>query len=181
MDEDTVAIVILATIFVFLLSSPLLLTGCIAAFATRKWALKRHNAAYGLTDKADVEADRLVDSAEDDSDPETEFLDSEDEEYYNLRRQARTREREEREADLRLSTRAKFFKEWKKCWGGAGTVEQRKKDQEFKEQEQHRKIAREAVREYLRIERKKARKAARQTASKDEDMELPTYGNATKA
>merc|ERR1712098_300133 len=132
MDEDTVAIVVLATIFVFLLSSPLLLTGCIAGFATRKWALERRNAAYGLTDKADVEADRLVYSTEDESDPDPEFLDSEDEEYYNLRRQARTREREEREADLRLSTRVKFFKEWKKCWRGAGTVEQRLMDREFK-------------------------------------------------
>ena len=168
MDEDTAFAIVIGVLFVLLISSPLLITGCIAGVATRQWTAERRRATYGLPHKADVEAERLVSSAADDSDAEADFLDSEDEEYYNLQRQQRIQEREEREADLRLSTRAKFFKEWRKCWSGPGTEEQRRKEREFKEQEQHRKIAREAVREYLRVERKKARKAAQQNASKKE-------------
>lgn len=179
MDEDTVAVAVLGTLFLLILASPLIITACIAAGSTRKWAVERRRITHGQSIRSDPEADHLVDSA-DDSEPETEFLDSEDEEYYNTKNQRRTREREERDADLRLSTRAKFFKEWKKCWTGPGNVEQRKQEQEFKEQEQRRKLAREAVREYVRVERKRTRMLAKKTDHKDE-MELPTYGNAIKA
>lgn len=171
MDEDTAFAIVIGTLLVLMISSPLLITGCIAGVATRKWAVERHRASYGLPTKADPEGDRLMNPTdENDSDTETDdFLDSEDEEYYNLKRQRRTQEREEREADLRLTPRAKFFKEWRKCWSGpGGTEEMRRKEREFKEQEQHRKIAREAVREYLRIERRKARKVARVDTGKKE-------------
>merc|ERR1711939_1142740 len=180
MDEDTVALAILGTIFVFIISSPLLITACIAAATTRKWAAERRRATCGRTGKYDTESSRLIDSAEDDSEPETEFLDSEDEEYYNVKQQRRIQDREEREADMRLTTRAKFFREWKKCWTGPGTPEKRKKDQEFKEQEQHRKIAREAVREYLRIERKRARQATHQERSENEKPVTMEHGSFFK-
>lgn len=51
------------------------------------------------------------------------------------------------------------------------------KDREMKEQDERREIAREAVREYLCIQRKKSRKAQAATRSSEEGMELPTYGN----
>lgn len=174
MDEDTAFAIVISTLFVLLVSSPLLITACIAGAATRKWAVERRKATYGFPhQKGDPEGDRLVNATgEEDSDSdidETDFLDSEDEEYYNLKRQRKLQQREERDADLRLTPRAKFFKEWHKCWAGpGGSVEQRRKEQEFKEQEMHRKIAREAVREYLRIERRKARKAARVETGKKE-------------
>lgn len=189
MDEDTVAVIFLAGLFLTILTTPLLITGCIAAGNTRKWAAERRRTVlghgHGNNKTDDVEADRLINSThEEESESETEFLDSEDEEFYNTKRQRKMQEREEREADLRLSPRAKFFREWKKTWTGpGGSVEQRKQEQEFKDEESRRKIAREAVREYLRIERRRARKAAaRGDGGKiDEGAELPTYGSAVKA
>jgi predicted ATP-dependent protease len=184
MDEDTLAIVVLAGLFLTILSTPFLITGCIAASSTRKWAAERRRT--NLTGRPgsktdDIEADaRLIDE-ESDSDAEADFLDSEDEEYYNIKRERKVKEREGREADLRLSMGAKFVKEWKKCWTGAGSVETRKQEQEFRDEESRRKIAREAVREYLRIERKKARKAARKVDATNDETELPTYGSAVKA
>lgn len=121
----------------------------------------------------DTEADPLVDESE--PEDEEDFLDSEDEAYYQAKKDQKRRERDEKASDRLLSTRAKFFKEWKKCWRGSGSLEQRQKDQELKTEDERRKIAREAVREYLRIQRKKERK--QQT-----NMQLEkgvAYANAT--
>lgn len=157
MDEDTVFGLLILFLFLFIFTLPLSITACIAATATRKWSqekARRSKSGFQGTE----EANPLVDSS--DSEPDVEFLDSEDEAYVRDKRDQKRREREETEADWRLTARSKFFKEWKKCWrGGEGTKEQLAKDRELKEQDERRKIAREAVREYLRVERKKARKA----------------------
>lgn len=159
MDEDIIVGMVILFLFLFVFTLPLSITACVAAANTRKWSqekARRSQSGFQGTE----EANPLVDSS--DSEPDDEFLDSEDEAYTRDKRDQKRREREETEADWRLTTRCKFFKEWKKCWkGGEGTKEQLAKDRELKEQDERRKIAREAVREYLRVERKKARKAQR--------------------
>lgn len=172
MDEDTVFGIFVCGFFLFFVTSPLWITACIAAAATRHWSKEKIRRAKGGI--ASSEANPLVE--EPDSDQEEDFLDSEDEEYYTAKRDQKAKEREEKERDWTLSPRAKFFKEWKKCWK-TGSKDQLIKERELREQDERRKIAREAVREYLRIERRRARKAV----SKSETSELPTYSNATKA
>lgn len=115
-------------------------------------------------------------------DSEIEYLDSEDEAYYTAKREQKRKQREDKDIDALLSTRAKFIKEWKACWKGpARTEAERVGEQKFKEQEERRKIAREAVREYIRLERQKARKALISQQIKDEgSIELPTYSNAVE-
>ena len=156
-----------ACFLLFIFTSPLSITACIAAASTRRW--QKEKTSRSKVGAFDAESNPLVD--ESDSDDE-EFLDSEDEEYYQTKQDDKRKVREETEADWQLTPRAKFLKEWKKIWTGSNNVvNQHKKEQE----DERRKIAREAVREYLRIERKKARKAA---TKKQELMELPSYGNA---
>jgi len=164
MDEDIVFGILLFIFFFACLTLPLSITACLAASATRKWS--KEKARYAQTGVE--EADPLVKDSESEDE---EILDSEDEEYYNAKREQKRREREEKLADWQLSTRAKFGKEWKKCWcGPAGNKDQLAREKELKEQEDRKKIAREAVREYIRGERRKARKTERAG-----EMELPSY------
>lgn len=171
MGEDSVFMICFGLFLVVVLSLPLSLSACIAASRTRTWAKEKTGRNYTQLSSSDLEADPLVDS-----DAEDDFLDAEDEEYYNAKRQQKQRERDEEQADRALSTRAKFFKEWAKCWKGPNPEQRRLQEQELKAQDERRKIAREAVREYLRIERRKARKAALKQGG--DNMELPTYGKA---
>ncbi|EXJ64453.1 hypothetical protein A1O7_00789 [Cladophialophora yegresii CBS 114405] len=178
MDEDVVFGIFFVIFLLFVFTLPLSLTACIAASATRKWSKeKARRSQSGLA----FEEECLVSDAESDCDPE-DYLDSEDEEYYNARREQKRREQEEKIADRQLSTSGKFFKEWKKCWKGpSGTKEQLAKERELKETAERRLIAREAVREYMRMERRKERKTRQQQGVKkeqDDAMELLTYGNA---
>ncbi|KAJ9608736.1 hypothetical protein H2200_006507 [Cladophialophora chaetospira] len=173
MDEDVAFGIFFVVFLLFVFTLPLSITGCIAASATRKWSkekARRYHSGIVLE-----EADHLV---EDSDVEEDEPLDSEDEEYYNAKREQKRREREETLLDQQLTTRGKFFKEWKKCWSGpAGGREQLAKEKELKDTEERRKIAREAVREYLRLERKKARRS-QSKKHEESGMELPSYGNA---
>ncbi|KAK5190149.1 Ribosomal lysine N-methyltransferase 4 [Exophiala xenobiotica] len=170
MGEDTILGLCFLAFFLSILTSPLWITACIAAAVTRKWSKEKTRRVHN--DIEGVEADRLVEDSE--SGNEEEFLDSEDEDYYRAQQDRKREERQEQEADLLLSTRAKFFKEWKKCWSTGDKI-QLAKERELKEQDERRKIAREAVREYLRIERRKARMAGTKSEA---GMELPSYGNA---
>ena len=168
MDEEIILGICFLVLFLSILTSPLWITACIAAAATRKWSKEKTRRAHN--DIEGVESDRLVEPSE--SENEEDFLDSEDEDYYRAEQDRKREERQEQEADLLLSTRAKFFKEWKKCWK-SGDKTQLAKEREA--QDERRKIAREAVREYLRIQRRKAR----MTRTKSEAaIELPSYGNA---
>jgi len=177
MDEDTVFGILLLIFFLAILTLPLSITACIAAATTRKWSKEKQRRAHNGTEGAE-EANRLVEDSDSENEDE-EFLDSEDEQYYRAKREQKHRERDEKEADWQLSTNGKFCKEWKRCWTGpAGSKEQLAKERELKEQDERRKIAREAVREYLRIERKKARRAQGSKMEQEAAMELPTYGNA---
>ena len=169
MDEDTIFGIFFVVFLLIVFTLPLSITACIAAHTTRKWAKDKTRPELAL----DAEANPLVEESE--SEGEEDFLDSEDEAYYQAKKDQKRRERDEKEADRLLSTRAKFLKEWKNCWRGNGTVEQQRKERELKEQDERRKIAREAVRQYLTMERKKARKGQ---AKKESEMELPTYSNA---
>lgn len=178
MDDDTIFGVFFVFFLLFVVSLPVTITACIAASKTRKWAKDNNRArtrAASTNTDADAENDPLAEDSEDEL--EVEFLDSEDEEYYVARREQKRKERAKREADLLLSTRRKFIKEWKQCWTGPyATAKERVEEQKMKEHTERRKIAREAVREYLREERKKARKT--QKLQEEVSMELPTYGNA---
>jgi signal transduction histidine kinase len=179
MDEDVAFGIFFVIFLLVVLTLPLSITACVAASATRKWSKeKTHRVQSGI---ALEESDFLVSDADSDNDPD-DCLDSEDEEYYSARREQKRREQEEKITDQQLSTREKFFKEWKKCWRGPpGTKEQLTRERELKETEERRKIAREAVREYLRMERRKERKARQEQVAKkqrDEATGLPTYGNA---
>lgn len=188
MDEDTVVGIFFIGFLLFVFSLPVSLTACVAASKTRKWAKSKTNTrarANGIiltcADVVRVENEPLVEESDSEAeDSEIEYLDSEDEAYHRAKREQKRKQREEKEADALLSTRAKFIKEWKACWKGpARTEAERVGEQKFKEQEERRKIAREAVREYLRLERKKARKALISPQIKDEGpIDLPTYSNA---
>ena len=145
MDEEIILGICFLVLFLSILTSPLWITACIAAAATRKWSKEKTRRAHN--DIEGVESDRLVEPSE--SENEEDFLDSEDEDYYRAKQDRKREERQEREADLLLGTRAKFFKEWKKCWK-TGDKTQLAKERELKEQDERRKIAMEAVREYLR-------------------------------
>ncbi|OCT53925.1 hypothetical protein CLCR_10878 [Cladophialophora carrionii] len=179
MDEDVAFGIFFVIFLLFVFTLPLSLTACIAASATRKWS--KEKARQSRSGVSLEESECLVSDSESDCDPE-DYLDSEDEEYYNARREHKHREQEEKIADRQLSTSGKFFKEWKRCWRGpAGTKEQLAKERELKETAERRLIARQAVREYLRMERRKERKTRQQQGAKkeqDEALELPTYGNA---
>lgn len=166
MDEDTVSLLILGGLFVTVLSIPLLVTACVAWGNTRKWAVERRQSvklpltASKTTGDIEEASESLI-NEDSDNESDQEFLDEEDEQYYSKKKARKNQEREERQQDLALSVRAKFLKEWKKCWTGpGGNLEERKKEQEFREEEGRRKVAREAVREYLRLQRRKERKAA---------------------
>ncbi|KIW73093.1 hypothetical protein PV04_01237 [Phialophora macrospora] len=179
MDEDVAFGIFFFIFLLIILTLPLSITACIAASATRKWSKeKARRFQSGIPHE---ESDCLVSDIDSDCDPE-DYLDSEDEEYYSARREQKRRQQEEKVADRQLSTWGKFFKEWKKCWRGPpGTKEQLAKERELRETEERRKIARQAVREYLRMERRKERKARQEQGAmqqQDEATGLPTYGNA---
>jgi biopolymer transport protein ExbB/TolQ len=163
MDADILFMFLFfAGLITFVLSIPASITACIAWSNTKKWNKEK------LQISDIEEAGRLVEESD-----EEDYLDEEDEAFHQLKAEQKRVEQEEREADLQLTTTQKFLKEWKKCWNGVGS-ERVQREREIKEGEERRKIAREAVREYLRIERRRARKAQ----STKEGMELPTYGNA---
>lgn len=172
MDEDIVLGLFVLGFFLFVLTTPLWVTACIAAAATRSWSKEKARRARGGL--GSIEADRLVEEGDDDTDED--FLDSEDEEYYNAKREQKREEREGKEADWLLTPGAKFRKEWKKCWK-VGNKANLDKERELREQDERRKIAREAVREYLRLQRRKARKAL---SKSETSSELPSYNKATK-
>ena len=174
--EDAVFIGLYLFFMLIVFTLPLSITACIAASVTRKWSKGKARRARGGIEGGE-EADNLIEDS--DSEHEDDFLDSEDEEFYRAKREAKRKEREEKEADWQLSTKRKFFKSWKAVWTGpAGGKAQVLAELGVKDQDERRKIAREAVREYLRLERKKARKAAGGSKTEEEAMELPSYGRA---
>ncbi|KEF60617.1 uncharacterized protein A1O9_02178 [Exophiala aquamarina CBS 119918] len=182
MDEELIFWFFVSLFFVSVFTLPLSITACVAASATRRWAKDKSKAKarfYSATD-ADAESNPLVEESDSEAEDEIEYLDSEDEEYHLAKREQKLMAREAKEAELLLSTQAKFLKEWKQCWTGpTRTEQQRMKERELKEEEDRRKLAREAVREYLRMERKKASKAQKQEQAQEEvSAGLPTYGNA---
>jgi biopolymer transport protein ExbB/TolQ len=164
MDADILFMsLFFAGLITFILSIPASITACIAWSNTKKWNREKNQTSDT------EEAARLVDEPDDEQD----FIDEEDEAFHRAKDEQKRVEREEREADLQITTTQKFFKEWKKIWNGVG-AERVQREREIKEGDERRKIAREAVREYLRIERRRARKAQ----STKDGIELPTYGNA---
>ena len=175
MDGGVIFTILFLSFLLLAATSPLWLTAYIAFSTTRKWhKQKARRSAPGFAD-AEPESDPLV--ADPGADHEEEnFLDSEDEAYYQAQQDQERREREEKQADWRLSTRAKFWKEFKRVWRSASSDEV-KRERERKEVEERRKIAREAVREYLRLERRRARRVQARDR-KEGAMELPVYGNA---
>ncbi|KPI44135.1 uncharacterized protein AB675_6139 [Cyphellophora attinorum] len=182
-DEDTVLAVFFIGFLAFAFTLPCTITACIAASRTRAWnkdKRARNGRRYGLLpQQASMTADpEAALESESDSDHESDYLDSEDERNAVSKREQKKKAIEERDADLLLSTSAKFIKEWKSVWRGPGGIEKVRQEAEAKAEVERRKIAREAVREYLRMERKKARKARKAAEQDEQAMELPSYGKA---
>lgn len=186
MDEDTAALCILALLFLTILSTPLLITACVALSTTRKWAANQRRPLRLPTTKVngegtDLEAsegligNKIADEESDDDFEEDEFLDAADRRFYAQKQERKLKAQKEREADLRLTFGNKFVKEWKKCWvGSGGSLEERKQEAEFKEEEGRRKVAREAVREVLRLQRRMERRGKAAEG-------LPRYGEGVKS
>jgi signal transduction histidine kinase len=171
MDEETVFGLLVFLFFLTILTLPLSITACIAASTTRRWSKEKARRFRQGT----LEAEPFVEDSDSELADE-DILDSEDEEYYTAKREQKQKEREERQKDWQLTAKQKFFKEYKKCWTGpAGGRDQLAKEKEMKDQEERRKIAREAVREYLRLERKRARKGQMAKKEGADAMELPSY------
>jgi hypothetical protein len=178
--DDSIAGLVIVLIFL----SPVLLIPCcipcwIATSKTRSWAKEKrrlHERRYGplpQKENNDPEA-ALSDSESEES--ESDYLDSEDERYAATKREEKAKAREEKEADMALSVKAKFWKEYKLGFKGT-SPEKVKLEAEAKAEAERKKIAREAVREYVREERRKVRKARK---AAEQEVELPAYGKVVE-
>jgi signal transduction histidine kinase len=171
--DVVIFLLVLFGILLFALSIPISITACVAASSTRHWKKEKARRAQIGTE----EAEQLVNHEDSEDFDDDDFVDSEDEDYFRTKAEQQRKLREEQALDWQLSTSKKFLKEWKKCWtGSSGVLADQAREKELKEQDERRKIAREAVREYLRIQKKKARKSAGAVPLQDDGMELPSYG-----
>ena len=173
--------VFFGSLLVSIVTLPFTITACIALNNTSKWSkanrqsLRVHKFSP-IPQKEDLEAN----ASDSDSEPDAEdILDSEDEAYYAARRSRKQAERDEKDADTGLTFGAKFRKEYKKCWRGSG-MEKVREAQKVTEESERRKIAKDAVREYIRMQRKRERKAKKvaEGVKSEGSIELPSYGKA---
>lgn len=179
MDEDVIfGICFLLAIF----SLPVLFVGGIlvlsAAAETRSWQKKK----AARLQNSDV-SDSLIpkESADHDSDSDLELLDSEDEAEKKDREEAKREE----EADWQLTTKEKFWKELGNTWGGR-SKKIAERNQQKKEREDRRKLAKDMVKVMRRYERRQAkleRRAIRDGSSSGVNKEgsLPSYRNVMDA
>ena len=159
MDDDTLPLIAMGSMFALFLSFPFMAiaiaTSCIAYSRTKEWEKKRTLEAANT----ESEGINLLDSDEDD------FLDTDDEADYNERKA-------EEEADKFLTFNQKWRKEFRTVWKGRGK-EQIKKDKEREERKERRKLAKAVAQELERRERRRANKAAREEVGAEDT--LPPY------
>jgi len=159
MDEDIVlSILFLALCILFPFVVVFTVTACIASSRTRAWQKKRTQDQ----EVAHLESEPLAPTEEEEDD----FLDTEDEADYRA-------QKVEEQADMLLTPRQKFRKEFKKAWSGNG-----KDAQKQKEREERRKLAKAVAREVERRERRRARQQGQASSSEHEGEGLPSYNNA---
>ena len=133
-------------------------TACIATSRTRAWRKKLAQDQ----EAAHPESVPLAPTEEEEDD----FLDTEDEADYHA-------QKAEERADMQLTPRQKFRKEFKKAWSGNA-----KDAQKQKEREERRKLAKAVAREVERRERRRARQSNQAGTSAGETEGLPSYNNA---
>jgi len=162
MDEDLVFSILFICVFItFPFALMLSVTACIAGSRTRAWKKKQAAQAINL----EAEAEPLAPTEEEEDD----FLDTEDEADYHA-------QKAEERADMHLTPRQKFRKEFKKAWSGNG-----KTALQQKEREDRRKLAKAVAREVERRERRRARQESHAGPSSTEGEGLPSYSNAVAA
>jgi biopolymer transport protein ExbB/TolQ len=141
MDED---ILVFGAVLLLFISWPVsiavIVTSCVAYSRTKEWDRKRN------LKEANLETNRLVDS---NSDDESDFLDTDDENDYNARKA-------EELAESHMTFNQMWRKQFRKVWNGKGA----KQVQREKEREERRKLAKAVARELDRRERRRAREAA---------------------
>ncbi|KAJ9656695.1 hypothetical protein H2198_004814 [Neophaeococcomyces mojaviensis] len=161
--EDIIALFVFSSILCMPFILVLSITGCIAYSNTRTWQKEKARRLHDAESR-----DPLVSKSQSSFEEIEDFLDSEDEAEYREKQE----EEAEEEAEWKLTTKQKFNKEFKKCWTGKAKAE---KEREKKEKEERRKIAKEVVREMMRLEKKRSKKLQLGVAGSVEDAVLPSY------